>query len=66
MEQAQEGKDLRQVEAWEAEAAVAAVEVVVSRQAPADSAPARTAVNGYHTSWGSPALTSNALSVGRL
>jgi len=66
MEQAQEGKDLEQVEAWEAKMAADAVEVVVSRQALADSAPARTVVNGYHTNWESPAMTSNALNVEQL
>ncbi len=66
MEQAQKARDLKQAEAWEEKVAADVVEVVVSRQALADSAPARTVVNRYHTNWEFPAMNSNALSVGRL
>ena len=66
MEQAQKARDLKQAEAWGEKVVADAVEVAALVQALADTAPARTVVKRCHTNWEFRAMTSNALSVGRL
>jgi hypothetical protein len=63
MEQAQEAKAPEQAGAWEeVKAVVAGAREVVLRQAPADTASARTVGKECLINWGLPAMSSNALS----
>jgi hypothetical protein len=65
MEQDQGARVQEQAGAW-VEAAVAGVREVALRQAPADTASARTVGKEYLINWGLPAIASNALSAERL
>ena len=60
MVQARRAKAPEQAGAWEEPKVVAAVEVVVLRQVPADTASARTVGKECLINWGLPAMSSNA------
>jgi hypothetical protein len=64
MEQDQEARAPEQAGAWEEAKMVAAVREVVLRQAPADTASARTVGKECLINWGLPAMSRAALSAG--